>query len=436
MNLKTIVFLFSTVTSFDLFSQEKKDTLKQKQDFNISAEIRTRGNVFNSYKKLPTATTDASYVIEQRTRLGFGYKNKILQMQITLQDSRIWGDENIVTKTGVFGDSASVDLQQAWAALQMGNYWKFKVGRQVLHLDDGRLVSNRNWLNQGLSYDAAVIKYNNNGFNLDIALSYNNSALNLFAGEYDPDKMKSLDYVYLRKNFNKNFTGSFSAIFAGYQPENEVSKIRFKNTIGPYLKYNNNKLFAKGEFYYQFGKTIDNVDVSAYFFNAETGYRINKFYFGAGIDYMSGQDTETPLNETFQAFDVLYGARFKYYGNLNYVLTPASTKYGGLMNPFFKFDVKFNKNHILKTTFLMLYTAQDVPDATSPGSFYDRNLGQELDMMYIYKITPDIFIKAGYHIAFPTETMEILKGVEPGTSNTPQWFWVMFSFKPTLFSTK
>ena len=82
----------------------------------------------------------------------------------------------------------------------------------------------------------------------------------------------------------------------------------------------------------------------------------------------------------------------------------------------------------------MLQTAQDVADAANPGEFYDKNLGSEFDMIYTYKMAKGISIKAGYHIALPTETMEIFKGVQTQECETPQWFWLMMTFKPTLFS--
>ena len=429
----SLMFINNSMIAQDDKDKEKKE---KKPEFTVDAELRTRGNIINGYKKLPTDANYASYVIEQRTRLGFGYKTNILEMKIMFQDARIWGDANLYTKTGVFGDSASIDLKEGWAALRLNEHFKLKIGRQELQLDDGRLVAKRNWINPGLSYDAAVFKYKKNDFTIDVALSYNNSLLNLFAGEYDPIKMKSLNYIYIKNKFNKDLSISLSSIFSGYQPTGSPNVVQFKTTVGPYIKFDNKKLFAKGEFYYQLGKTIDGVDVSAYFINAEAGYHINKIYLGAGIDYLSGQDPNTAITDKFQAFDILYGARFKYYGNLNYNITPGSTKNGGLMNPFAKLSAKFNKKNNLTIFYHMFQTAQEVANPANPGEFYDKNLGSEFDMIYTYKVTKDISIKAGYHIAFLGETMEIFQGLQPGDCETPQWLWLMFTFKPTLFSSK
>ncbi|MCF6239815.1 MAG: alginate export family protein [Bacteroidales bacterium] len=429
LKLRTLLFLLIILTQ-NTYAQEEKP------EFSINAELRTRTNILHGYKKLPTEESIANFLVEQRTRVGFAYKKEFLQLKITLQDARVWGDENLHTRTGIWADTASIDLKEAWANLSLNNYWDLKIGRQAFQLDEGRLVGYRNWSNISLSYDAALIKFAKNGFEMDVALSYNNSSMNLFAGEYDHLKIKSMDYIYLKKKFTSSLNASLTALFSGFQAENSATTIYFKTTVGPYIKFDNKKVFAKGEFYYQTGKTVDGVDVQAYFFNTDLGFYLGKVFLAAGIDYMSGQKTGTDINETMQAFDILYGARFKYYGNLNYVVTPSSTKFGGLMNPYIKLNYKFNKKNNIKLSYLLLSSAEEVANPNEQGVYYSKSLGSELDMIYTYKLAKDINIKAGYHLAFPTETMEVFKGLQPGTSRTPQWFWVMLTIKPTLFSSK
>ena len=106
--------------------------------------------------------------------------------------------------------------------------------------------------------------------------------------------------------------------------------------------------------------------------------------------------------------------------DLNIMVTPASSKYGGIVNPFARFNTYFNKNNILKITYHIFQTAQDVTDASNPGQFYEKSLGSEIDMIYTHKLAKGISVKAGYHIAFPTATMEIFKGLKLGESETPQ----------------
>ena len=130
---KLVVFLLSFLfVNSSIIAQldKNKEKKEKKSEFTIDAELRTRGNIINGYKKLPTESNYASYVVEQRTRLGFGYKKDILEIKITFQDARIWGDGNLNTATGAFGDSASIDLKEGWAALRLNDNLKLKIGRQ------------------------------------------------------------------------------------------------------------------------------------------------------------------------------------------------------------------------------------------------------------------------------------------------------------------
>ena len=62
----------------------------------------------------------------------------------------------------------------------------------------------------------------------------------------------------------------------------------------------------------------------------------------------------------------------------------------------------------------------------------DNNLGTEIDMTIGYKLADDITLNAGYSKMFGSETMEVLKGGDKDENNS--WAWIMFTFKPNLFS--
>ncbi|MBN1252901.1 MAG: alginate export family protein [Bacteroidales bacterium] len=428
-----IILLVSFFFLQDIFAQEVVEKKEELKKITIDAELRTRGEILNGYKSLPTENNFANYTINQLTRLNFGFENDKMEFYISLQDSREWGEGDIYTATGNFGNTASIDVFQAWAKLKLSDNSNLQLGRQKLAVDDQRLVCARGWSNYGISYDAASLNYKKEGLTFSMVLSYNNETYNAFAADYGTIKMKSMDYIHVGKKFNDNFYASFITLFSGFQSDGSPTVIQFKNTSGLFVKYDDKKLLAKAEAYYQMGKTITSQDVAAYLFNAEAGYNFGAAYFGAGIDYLSGQD----LNETekYQSFDVLYGARFKYYGNLNYFLTSGSTKNGGLVNPFVKLGLKFKEKHSLTAYYHMFQLAQDVVNPTTT-EVYDKNLGSEIDIMYKYKLNKEIQIEAGYHTAFVSETLEAFKGVAAGESETPQWFWLSITFKPTLFKSK
>ncbi|MDD2549387.1 MAG: hypothetical protein PHD00_04730, partial [Bacteroidales bacterium] len=64
------------------------------------------------------------------------------------------------------------------------------------------------------------------------------------------------------------------------------------------------------------------------------------------------------------------------------------------------------------------------------------NLGQELDLVYSYKLDNVVAIKAGFSTFLYTESMEQLKGRAPGQGDSALFGWIMLVVKPTFFSTK
>ncbi len=427
-----VILLATSLFIQDINAQKEKKKEEKKSEFKVDASYRARGEVINGYKALPEESNDPNYNIDQQTRLNFSYKNDKMKFYLSLQDSRTWGEADTRVGSGNFGNKANIDAFQAWASLNLGTNSEIKLGRQALNVDDGRFIVPRGWHNKGLSYDAAAFNYKKDGFKLSVVGSYNNQNYNLFADEYDvstANNLKSINYLHISKKINDNLYASVLSLFTGVQPQGTPTILQFKNTSGAFIKFNNKKLFAKGEAYFQMGKDVNGNDITARMFNAEAGYNTKVVYLGAGMDYLSGNTKDN------QAFDYFYGARFKYYGNLNYFVSPGSTKYGGLVNPFAKVNFKFNKKNILKLTYHIFQTEQEVTNTTT-ATAYDKNLGSEIDIMYVHKINKEINLKVGYHTAFVSETLEAFKGITAGQSETPQWFWVMLTFKPKLFSSK
>ncbi len=62
----------------------------------------------------------------------------------------------------------------------------------------------------------------------------------------------------------------------------------------------------------------------------------------------------------------------------------------------------------------------------------DNKLGTEIDFTMGYKIAKDISFNVGLSKMYATNTMEILKEATKTPNNS--WGWIMFTFKPKLFS--
>ena len=99
-------------------------------------------------------------------------------------------------------------------------------------------------------------------------------------------------------------------------------------------------------------------------------------------------------------------------------------------------------NAFVWSCILPVFSAKIIPHFFStPANIFDgsdkvdNNLGTEIDLTVGYKLAKDITLSAGYSKMFATETMEILKeGGDKDADNS--WSWIMFTFKPKLFSSK
>ena len=195
--MKHIVFLilvsFLIFSTTDLFSQ-----------FVVSGQFRPRAELGNGYKVLPTEADDPGFFISQRTRLNFNYSTEKMKTRLSFQDIRVWGDEDIYNKSGVWAkDAKNLDVYEAWFEFKIFENSMLRIGKQELKYDDQRLISWRNWSQYGLTYDALLYSFNKKGIQADVGLSFNNKSSNSVRKEYysDNNRMKTLNFIYLKKKF-------------------------------------------------------------------------------------------------------------------------------------------------------------------------------------------------------------------------------------------
>ena len=405
---------------------------------SIKAELRPRAEFRNGYKALNDSVNDPAFFVSQRTRLIFNYSDEKFKIGISLQDVRVWGDFTYSSSTGVFGNRASTYLNQAWLELFINKYSSLTIGRQYLIYDDQRLLSARNWNQNSLSYDALVYKFKKNTFIFDLGFSLNNKRENIFGNNYPYNVIKTLNFLYLKKNINK-LSVSVLAIASGYQKHGTAETIYMRATTGSYLEYKTEKLFVSASGYYQFGKNKTGMDVNAYLLSANAKYNIGKFKLGAGIDVVSGKNelkTDSSYINKDQMFSVLYGTRHKFFGNMDYFSNlPAATDGGGLVDIFATLNYKlFPKTNVgMAYHFFALQNNVIDPTYTGPDiKALKKSLGSELDLNFSWTLSKVINLKGGYSFMLPTNSLEIIQGIDPGKSNFSSWAWIMLTVKPKL----
>lgn len=420
-------------------------TASSMAQFTLSGEFRTRAEANNGYKYIPTGDDVTQYYVSQRTRLNLNYKTDLYTAYLSLQDVRAWGSEDIYSAAGVWGDENGVDIYQAWVDLKLNENSTLKIGRQEFKYNDQRLLCARDWAQHGLTHDAVVFKTQKNGLRFDLGLSYNSTSDKTLGdvtekNNYyfdDKNRYKTMNFIYLKKRFNDHLDISFTGIHTGYMESDTTNDMNHMLTYGFHANYKKNGFEFMGNAFHQTGKSQSGKDKNAYMLTADLGYKVKNTRFGIGADVISGHDasnTDEDYAATDHTFNLLYGARYKYYGNLNhFILMDKHTKNGGLIDIYPNIAHTFKKN-ILKAYFHIFSLQQEVYKSDNETT-YDKSLGSELNMMYIRKINKEINVKAGLAYSMPSETLKLFKTGSTDT-DTPFWGWVMITVKPTFFTTK
>ncbi len=413
----------------------------------VKGEFRPRGEYRHGYKELPddSLKSTAAILISQRSRIMLEYKSKKYNVGFSVQDVRIWGNETLYKSTGVYGDNASLDVNEAWVEIllkdTLNTKSSIKVGKQIFKYDDERLLALNNWNQYSVFYDALLYKFSNEKYQIDAGFSLNNCEKNIantdeyyFGNIYTPDKMKTLDFIHLKRNFGKHINASLIGIASGYQVLN-TETIYLKATYGAYLFYEKDKMRLWGSGYLQNGKTKTGKDVNAYFFSLDGSYTINKLTAGAGTNYISGNDASSSGNKE-HLFDMLYGAKHGFYGHIDIMDTYTN---GGLVDLYGKLSYKINDRHDINADYHLFSLQNNIEDPAYTGTDFkalNKQLGSEIDMVYNYNFNKEINLQLGYCVMLPTASLEMLQQGFIGKSTFANWAYVMLTVKPVFFKSE
>ncbi len=415
---KLILLALIIMESFlsDLYTQTQ---------FSIHAQLRPRFEYRNGYARMPTIDDKPAYFISQRSRLYVHYKNSQFKYLMALQDVRVWGDATIYKSTGVYGSEASIDLYQAHLQWWLNKKSSIQLGRQVLAYDDERLLGSRNWNQHGIAYDALIFKAQVEDWDTHLGLSLNNNRENKYGNIYEQDKMKTLNYIHLQKSLKNNGHFSLLAIGSGYTASDSSEVIYMRGTLGGYLMVKQYPFDYSFSGYYQFGRNEYGMPVRAYLWTAAIKWYYQFFFTGFGIDYISGNG-ESSHDTTDRQFNLLYGARHRYYGLMDYFSDVAVVTHSrGLNDIWLQTSYKTKSNFSFGADF-HYFTLQD--NKLPFGEF----LGIELDLIFSRQCTPDFKLTGGFSFF---KSSDYFQSMQIGTisGRTPCWAWLMLDFTPILF---
>jgi hypothetical protein len=435
--MKRIIYLFAIlVFGINVLAQETtteatEEKKEETQEFKISAEIRPRMEYYHGYKTLAAPDQDHGLSISQRTRLIMDFNNSNFIVKLSLQDVRIWGDQNQL----VANEDMSASVHEAWGEAIISPVISLKVGRQEIIYDDHRIFGNVGWAQQARSHDAAIFKLKSAKFKAELGIAYNQDAANLSGtdNQYRPNNYKAFQNLWMNYKFSEQFNASFLFLNNGMQIE--TGGDAYSQTIGPRLSFKNDAISANAAFYYQGGVDRTVTDVKASYLGADVSYKFNDmFSAGVGIERLSG-NSQLDNNGENNSFTPLYGTNHKFNGHMDYFYVGNHANSVGLQDIFVKLNAKAKKFSVgLHTHFFS--SAGDVADPVD-GSAMSKGLGTEIDLFFGFNLTKGVAFKGGYSQMFATETMEVVKGSVPGSKDEANnWGYAMIIFKPELFSHK
>lgn len=441
--------------------------IEAQAQFTISGQVRTRTELRNGQGTIQTKDTVPALFTSQRTRLNLGYSGYRYKLFTAIQDVRLWGqDASTINRT----TSDAIDglmIHEAWAEISLVDTGKviknfsLKIGRQELLYDDSRLLGNLDWLQQARRHDAALLKFEHNGWTIHLGGAYNQNAERKSNTIYNgvptgytagtngiATLYKSMQFLYVAKKFNFGnatflaFKDDFSKYHFAPADINKTTPIYeqgvwSRHTIGGNMfgtALQKKVAFSLSAFY-QGGNYRDGTSLNEYFFSLATSYLVTrKFSIGPGADFTSGNNGSDPSKKN-QRFDPLYGTPHKFWGYMDYFYVADGFGANGLIDYYIKgkYKAKDNLTLSLDAHRFVLPDAVLAQDGTAMG----RALGTELDFVLVLAPTKAINLEAGYSTMFSTTTLASAKVKNVSNpADISTWAYLMLSIKPSEFVVK
>lgn len=393
--------------------------------FILSAELRPRLEFRDGFRTLPPLDSKPAFFISQRTRLNASYAQKKFSLKVSFQDVRTWGDEELGQ------DFPAIGLHEAYGQLQFSDQTSLRIGRQELIYDDERLVGASNWTQNARSFDAALFKFRNSGWEADIAGAFNQQKENLFGTDYTLNAFKVLGFFHAGRSVENKYKAYLVFLTDGFQGSDSTRNLFMRYTYGINGEYSFSKLKVKAFAYSQSGTSVSTKSINGYFLSAQAYYTFERIMCGMGIDYLSGAN-EIDTSKKITTFNTLYATNHPTFGHIDYFENiPADTKNGGLMDTYFKLSYRLNDKVTGYADYHYFTLTGKITDPANGTDAINSYLGSEIDVWFIYKFAESVEIRPGMSAMFGTESMNVIKGGD--RELTGLWAYLQLTINPVLF---
>jgi hypothetical protein len=398
------------------------------QEINVSGEYRLNPVYSRGFREPMYKGDKPSLFTMQRTRLAFRYnKEKDLETEFIMQDRRFWGEQNDRS------DIPNIAVFRAWAEKYFTPAFSARLGRQGFVYNDQQILGDPNWVGTR-AHDAALFKYEKANFKAHLAAAHGTNGQDLKWEPYTYNMYRNMEFLWLEKSFNKN---NVSFIFLNRGMEKPDSTVAYTQTFGPYTHLTiTNKLSFKGLYYYQMGKEVNGLDVSASLFSTQLFYSpTDNVIVNAGMDVTSGTSQTSlsdPENTKSHTFDRLYGLHHGKFGYIDYFYVNNPTLCG-IHDYYIKVKAEVAEGLVLENHLHNFATSATLNNA-SDGSAMNKQLGIENDILFSYKFSNSFKATVAHSIMFGTPTLDQFFGAKKSIEK--QVFYAVITATPTFFKSK
>jgi len=422
---KKLLLLFFILSVFQLCAQQK-DSLSQ--HFSINIEIRPRVEYTSNYTLPPNDSIDPYFYITQRNRISIQYEREKWLIKSDLQEIHLWNQDNKTSKIG------SINFYQLYFETKFKSI-NFRLGRQSILLDNGRLFSDAPWAQQGRAHEGIRVMNSSKKFSNDFFFLFTRNYNKEFDAFYSP--VASNRYKYLLMNhfhYNSDENFSFNSMnIIDFLKSTTSDRIYTRATIGGRIEFQKTQWYYTLNTYLQFGNNPKGQKLFAYYLQPEIRLTLPKSIWRLGAEIISGSSSSLPKNESGD-FDVLYGVTWKFNGNMNvFTRFPADVGGKGLVNPYLFTTTPINAKLSLRTDFHLFYTQYSL--FNNSGQQVSKFLGFENDISLKYKPVKELEINYAFSFYKSTDSMQYLPKIID-ENKIAIWSYLMVSYSFNVVNNK
>jgi hypothetical protein len=408
----------------------------------------------------------------QRVRLYFDLDvNKNVRGYIKFQDVRTFGFEESAAGSGTVGNLQRTDINEAYVELRnLGDLTpaleniNVRIGRWQWFYGDHRLIGTLNWANQSRSYDGARVRWAKNNNWIDVfgaQIDEFDTGSDAASGELQNTGRGNRDHLlwgfyshfkvadgvvlepYMINRFeSRDNDGNESGGTAGNREERYTLGARIAGKKIPGLPGVDFKL----EQSFQFGETevagtLLDRDINAFAGAWGVGYTFSNVAWSPRIGYQFAiaEGDDNPTDNDNDTFDHLYPTGHARMGYMDF------HAWQNIQAHKFEFSCKPTKKLLLKADFWFFeadeekdswygvvggsFGAGNTARATNPltgANITDDEYGQELDLVFKYKLFKNFGLAGGYSHYFVDDYIEDFRG---GDDSGADWIWLQSSLK-------